>query len=112
MTWNHRLPLLSYFSGLFLLLFSLEIAVVRPEAGQSARVPVPASASPSKPRPDRPGFPPIPKFKDVAAELGLRASHISTSDKRYIVESMSGGICFVSLGEDGPAGAAVVNGFS
>ena len=112
MTWNHRLPLLSYFSGLFLLLFSLEIAVVRPEAGQSARVPVPASAGPSKPRPDRPGFPPIPKFKDVAAELGLRASHISTSDKRYIVESMSGGIGLFDCDNDGRLDIVMVNGSS
>src|SRR3989442_916496 len=112
MTWNHRFPLLSYFSGLFLLLFSLQIAVVRTEAGQSARVPVPASAGPSKPRPDRPGFPPIPKFKDVAAELGLRASHISTSDKRYIVESMSGGIGLFDCDNDGRLDIVMVNGSS
>src|SRR2546428_2980424 len=112
MTWNHRLPLLSYFSGLFLLLFSLEIAVVRPEAGQSARVPGPASSGPTKPRPDRPCFPPIPKFKDVAAELGLRASHISTSDKRYIVESMSGGIGLFDCDNDGRLDIVMVNGSS
>src|SRR5437870_13867655 len=97
MTWNHRLPLLSYFSGLFLLLFSLEIAVVRPEAGQSARVPVPASAGPSKPRADRPGFPPIPKFKVGAAEVGLRASDFSTPYERYIVESTIEGTGYVDL---------------
>ncbi|MDP9147319.1 MAG: hypothetical protein M3N22_06640, partial [Acidobacteriota bacterium] len=35
-------------------------------------------------------FPPVPLFKEIATEVGLTVSHISTEEKRYIVESMSG----------------------
>ena len=35
---------------------------------------------------------PIPTFKDIAEQSGLTASHISSADKHYVVESMSGGV--------------------
>ncbi|MFZ1130089.1 MAG: hypothetical protein WAN38_04915, partial [Terriglobales bacterium] len=34
----------------------------------------------------------IPIFRDVAAQAGLTRSHISSPDKHYVIESMSGGI--------------------
>lgn len=55
-------------------------------------------------------FPPIPQFEDVAGKLGLTASHISTEDKRYIIESMSGGLGFFDCDNDGRLDIVTVNG--
>jgi enediyne biosynthesis protein E4 len=78
---------------------------------QSVRVPIPPSAKklPS-PKADRSNFPPVPIFKDIAAEVGLTVPHISTSDKRYIVESMSGGAGLFDCDEDDRLDIVVVNG--
>jgi hypothetical protein len=45
----------------------------------------------TKPEPHAAPSTPIPVFEDVAARAGLTASHISSKDKRYVIESMSGG---------------------
>jgi hypothetical protein len=58
---------------------------------QSTAVPLPPSAKLPRPKVNRPGFPPIPKFKDLAQAVGLTASHISSTEKRHIVQSISGG---------------------
>src|SRR5260370_12458245 len=44
---------------------------------------------------------PVPQFEDVAQKAGLTGPHISSPDKRYIVESMSGGIGLVDCDNDG-----------
>src|SRR5207247_1403413 len=44
---------------------------------------------------------PLPQFKDVAKEAGLTVSHISTPEKKYIVESMSGGAGLIDCDNDG-----------
>jgi hypothetical protein len=54
--------------------------------------------------------PPLPQFKDVAKELGLAASHISTPEKKYIVESMSGGAGLTDCDNDGKLDIITVNG--
>jgi hypothetical protein len=72
-------------------------------------VPVPAAKTPVK-KVDRPGFPPIPKFKDIAAEAGLTGAHISTGDKRYIIESMSGGVGVFDCDDDGRLDIVIANG--
>lgn len=77
---------------------------------QSSPVPIPPSAKPRAAKIDRPGFPSIPRFKDVAQELGLTVRHISTSDKRYIVESISGGVGLFDCDDDGRLDIVVVNG--
>ena len=77
---------------------------------QSTPVPIPPSAKPRTAKIDRPGFPPIPRFKDAAQELGLTVPHISTSDKRYIVESISGGVGLFDCDDDGRLDIVVVNG--
>ncbi|HEY7615548.1 MAG TPA: VCBS repeat-containing protein, partial [Terriglobales bacterium] len=53
-----------------------------------------------------------PLFEDITRSSGLVASHISTSDKRYIVESMSGGAGFVDCDNDGKLDIVLVNGSS
>ena len=61
-------------------------------------------------QPTPPKTPPTPQFEDVAREAGLTVSHISSADKRYIVESMSGGVGFMDCDNDGKLDILVVNG--
>jgi hypothetical protein len=49
-------------------------------------------------------------FKDVAQEAGLTVSHISTPEKKYIVESMSGGAGLIDCDNDGKLDIITVNG--
>src|SRR5271155_2387110 len=78
---------------------------------QSVRVPIPPSAKKlPAPKADRSNFPPVPIFKDIAAEVGLTVPHISASDKRYIVESMSGGAGLFDCDEDDRLDIVEVNG--
>ena len=53
---------------------------------------------------------PVPRFKDVAQEAGLTVSHISTPEKKYIVESMSGGAGLIDCDNDGKLDIITVNG--
>ena len=53
---------------------------------------------------------PLPKFEDVAQQVGLTVSHISSPDKRYIVESMSGGVGLIDCDNDGRLDIITVNG--
>jgi enediyne biosynthesis protein E4 len=51
-----------------------------------------------------------PKFQDVAKQSGLTIAHISSVEKRYIVESMSGGGGFIDCDNDGKLDIITVNG--
>ena len=51
-----------------------------------------------------------PHFRDVSREVGLTVPHISTPDKQYIIESMSGGIGLIDCDNDGRLDIIVVNG--
>jgi enediyne biosynthesis protein E4 len=51
-----------------------------------------------------------PMFEDVAARRGLSASHVSSPDKRYIVESMSGGAGLFDCDGDGRLDIVLANG--
>src|SRR5229473_1637352 len=50
-----------------------------------------------------------PHFRDVARQSGLTVSHIS-GEKRYILESMSGGVGLFDCDNDGKLDIVVVNG--
>ncbi|MEQ1352413.1 MAG: CRTAC1 family protein [Candidatus Acidiferrum sp.] len=52
---------------------------------------------------------PFPHYRDVAKESGLTGSHVS-GEKRYILESMSGGVGLFDCDNDGRLDAVVVNG--
>jgi hypothetical protein len=52
----------------------------------------------------------LPKFQDVAKEVGVTRAHISSVDKQYIVESMSGGVGLIDCDNDGKLDIIVVNG--
>ena len=54
--------------------------------------------------------PSVPIFRDIAARAGLTTSHISSAEKRYVVESMSGGIGLFDCDNDGKLDIVMVNG--
>jgi len=64
----------------------------------------------ARPTRSRPPAASPPVFEDVAARAGLTVSHISSADKRYILESMSGGIGFIDCDNDGMLDIVAVNG--
>src|SRR5260370_23791619 len=55
---------------------------------------------------------PTPRFEDVSKQAGLTVSHISSPDKRYVIESMSGGVGFIDCENDGKLDIITVNGSS
>src|SRR6266849_2778117 len=54
--------------------------------------------------------PSVPHFEDVALQAGLTVPHISSPDKKYIVESMSGGVGLIDCDNDGKLDIITVNG--
>ena len=52
----------------------------------------------------------VPKFEDIARKAGLTVAHISSPDKKYIVESMSGGVGLIDCDNDGKLDIITVNG--
>jgi hypothetical protein len=55
---------------------------------------------------------PAISFADVSASSGLTVRHVSTPEKRYIIESMSGGAALFDCDGDGLLDVAVTNGSS
>src|SRR6266853_3568387 len=55
---------------------------------------------------------PAPHFEDVAKNAGLTVSHLSSPEKRYIIESMSGGVGFIDCDNDDKLDIVTVNGSS
>jgi hypothetical protein len=53
---------------------------------------------------------PVPIFRDIAAQAGLTVSHISSREKYYVIESMSGGIGLFDCDNDGKLDIVMVNG--
>src|SRR6202166_3294147 len=53
---------------------------------------------------------PVTRFEDVAQTAGLTVAHISSADKKYIVESMSGGVGLIDCDNDGKLDIITVNG--
>ncbi len=56
--------------------------------------------------------PETPRFVDIAQRVGLSVSHISSADKKYIIESVSGGVGFIDCDNDGKLDVVTVNGSS
>jgi len=52
----------------------------------------------------------VPTFEDVSARAGITVAHIASPEKKYIVESMSGGVGFIDCDGGGVLAALVVNG--
>ena len=49
------------------------------------------------------------RFTDVTAQAGITFKHVSTPEKRYIVESMSGGVALIDYDNDGHLDIYFVN---
>src|SRR5579864_3643175 len=64
---------------------------------------------PATPKP-APAFSSVPVFEDIAVRAGLTVPHISSPDKKYVIESMSGGIGLFDCDNDGKLDIVVVNG--
>jgi enediyne biosynthesis protein E4 len=70
-----------------------------------------AAQTPSAPKTD-PGPAPatLPHFEEIGQQAGLNVSHISSTDKRYIIESVSGGIGLIDCDNDGKLDIVAVRG--
>jgi hypothetical protein len=68
-------------------------------------------ATTSQPAPHKSATP-IPVFRDIAAEAGLTTAHIASKDKRYVIESMSGGIGLFDCDNDGKLDIVMAMGSS
>jgi enediyne biosynthesis protein E4 len=44
---------------------------------------------------------PVPQLEDVTEKAGIRFQHVSSQEKKYIVESMSGGVLLIDYDRDG-----------
>jgi hypothetical protein len=43
----------------------------------------------------------VPQFTDITSKTGIHFNHVSSSDSRYVVESMSGGVLLIDYDRDG-----------
>lgn len=94
---------------LFILLAGLLSAQTAPQGpmGPPAKLPPPRTEK----KPPAPKLTdPVPVFRDIAAQAGLTASHISSPDKHYVIESMSGGVGLFDCDNDGKLDIVMVNG--
>jgi hypothetical protein len=85
---------------LFLALLSATLA--------TAQAAPPAPVKGSEPKPQSPSS--LPHFEDIGKQAGLTVPHISTAEKRYIIESMSGGIGLIDCDNDGKLDIIAING--
>jgi hypothetical protein len=76
------------------------------QTGPAAKLP----PAPSEKKSPAPKLTPVPIFHDIAAHAGLTASHISSREKYYVVESMSGGVGLFDCDNDGKLDIVMVNG--
>ena len=89
---------------LSLFLVPASLAQKRPAAGSQ---PTGVKSATSHPAP--PDLP-LPRFEDITQQAGLTVSHISTPEKKYIVESMSGGVGLIDCDNDGMLDIITANG--
>src|SRR3954454_15025537 len=43
----------------------------------------------------------VPQLADITASTGIHFNHLASPDKKYIVESMSGGVALIDYDRDG-----------
>src|SRR5258708_24014130 len=87
-------------------LLSAQSTPQRP-TGPPAKIP---PARPEKKSPAPKLTAPVLIFRDIAAQSGLTASHISSREKYYVIESMSGGVGLFDCDNDGKLDIVMVNG--
>jgi hypothetical protein len=77
------------------------------QTGPAAKLPLAPS---EKKSPESKLTAPVPIFHDIAAQAGLTVSHISSREKYYVIESMSGGVGVFDCDNDGKLDIVMVNG--
>jgi hypothetical protein len=88
--------------------FSVTLRAQTPSQQGSARVPLPKLPTPVKK--DRSGLPPVPRFKDIASQVGLSMSHVAASEAHYVIDSTSGGVGLFDCDDDGRLDILLING--
>jgi enediyne biosynthesis protein E4 len=92
-------------------MISLSIGLPTVAMANAQDVPAKHLSKPELPKSHEAGPPqPVPRFEDVAQKAGLTVAHISSPDKKYIVESMSGGVGLIDCDNDGKLDIITVNG--
>ena len=69
---------------------------LRAQSGKRG-APPPEPAGQSRPKPEAG----VPEMVDITASTGIRFNHLASPDKKYIVESMSGGVAMIDYDRDG-----------
>ncbi|HEV2116869.1 MAG TPA: CRTAC1 family protein [Terriglobales bacterium] len=95
---------------LLLLSFSARLRAQKPAPPSSAPVVIQPPRLPARKKAPSPNLPPVPHFEDIAAQAGLHVSHLSAPEKRYVLESISGGIGLFDCDNDGRLDIVIVNG--
>jgi len=102
-----------------LIIFSLSLSLsaglllAQSVSQNAAPVDIPSARAEKKSVPSKPTSKPtgaVPVFRDIAAQAGLTVSHISSREKYYVVESMSGGVGLFDCDNDGKLDIVMVNG--
>jgi hypothetical protein len=102
-----------------LIIFSLSLSLsaglllAQSVSQNAAPVDIPSARAEKKSVPSKPTSKPtgaVPIFRDIAAQAGLTVSHISSREKYYVVESMSGGVGLFDCDNDGKLDIVMVNG--
>jgi hypothetical protein len=88
----------------------LSIGFLLPAALPAQTVPAKPAAASSLQKAQEPSPQSVPRFEDIAQAAGLIVPHISSPDKKYIVESMSGGVGLIDCDNDGKLDIITVNG--
>ena len=93
----------------FLSCFLISTLLAQTQGPQRVPVPIP-SKRPSQTKKDKSTLPPVPIFKDIAAEVGLAKSHIAAPEAHYVIDSTSGGVGLFDCDKDGRLDVVLVNG--
>src|SRR5579859_5352030 len=104
---------LSQSSILLLLIVGLipTTMVAQAQGPRSVPVPLPPpSHAASAAKKTRGSFPPVPTFKDIAAQVGITVSHIAAPEAHYVIDSTSGGVGLFDCDNDGRLDVVLVNG--
>src|SRR5712692_2511502 len=105
-----RRSIFCFVLGLILTSLILKNLAAQSQGPQRVPVPIPPAAKRTPAKKDRTGFPAVPVFKDVAAELGLTVQHIAAPEARYVIDSTSGGAGLFDCDDDGRLDIVLVNG--
>ena len=90
------------------LTLSIALQLITMSLAQVASTKSPSNVS--QQRPSASAATPVPQFEDVARKAGLTVAHIASPDKKYIPESMSGGVGLIDCDNDGKLDVVVING--